>query len=195
MLFKKKFLAGLRDGSIDLTFRRWSRPQVKVGGRYRFDARSLVVVDAVDTVPLGQVKAAEARRAGFDGVDSLRDELRRGNASPLTSRTRVYRVAFHHEAEAKTGPQTSGSASDADVIVERLKRMDRLSKHGTWTRETLALVKAHPRQAASTLAPRLKRELRSFKADVRKLKGLGLTRSFEVGYEITPLGRRVLERL
>jgi hypothetical protein len=37
MLFQKRFHAGLRDGSITLTFRRWSTPKVRVGGRYRFD--------------------------------------------------------------------------------------------------------------------------------------------------------------
>ena len=53
----------------------------------------------------------------------------------------------------------------------------------------------HPQRRAGDLAPKVDRELRVFKADVRKLKGLGLTRSFEVGYELTPLGRQVLKAL
>jgi len=48
--------------------------------------------------------------------------------------------------------------------------------------------------AASRLAPLLGRETRAFKADVRKLKALGLTISFDVGYEISPRGRAYLER-
>ena len=39
---------------------------------------------------------------------------------------------------------------------------------------------------------RLGRETLPFKVDVRKLKKLGLTQSFEVGYEISPRGRAFL---
>jgi hypothetical protein len=38
------------------------------------------------------------------------------------------------------------------------------------------------------------RETAPFKIDVRKLKGMGLTRSFEIGYELSPRGRAVLDR-
>ena len=34
----------------------------------------------------------------------------------------------------------------------------------------------------------------TFKQQVRKLKALGLTRSLETGYELSPRGRQVLER-
>ncbi len=36
-------------------------------------------------------------------------------------------------------------------------------------------------------------ELASFKRDVRKLKNLGLTISHEVGYELSALGKDILE--
>ena len=45
------------------------------------------------------------------------------------------------------------------------------------------------------LAPTLGREKLAFKADVRKLKKLGLTISHEVGYEIAPRGRAYLNAL
>ena len=44
------------------------------------------------------------------------------------------------------------------------------------------------RVAASKLAARVGRETLPFKTDVRKLKKLGLTQSFEVGYELSPRG-------
>jgi len=56
------------------------------------------------------------------------------------------------------------------------------------------LIEESPRTAASRLAPQLGRETRPFKADVRKLKKLGLTLSFEVGYEISPRGRAFLDQ-
>jgi hypothetical protein len=39
------------------------------------------------------------------------------------------------------------------------------------------------------------RERLPFKADVRRLKELGLTESLEIGYRLSPRGRRVLDRL
>ena len=35
LLFKKPFFAGLQSGAITLTFRRWQKPHVRPGGRYR----------------------------------------------------------------------------------------------------------------------------------------------------------------
>ena len=51
------------------------------------------------------------------------------------------------------------------------------------------LSQSHPRAAASQLARKLGRDTAPFKADVVKLKKLGLTQSFEVGYELSPRGR------
>ena len=61
MLFKTRFHAGLRDGSIDLTFRRWSRAQVKVGGAYRFGGGpGALVVDSIDKVAVGTHRQGSA---------------------------------------------------------------------------------------------------------------------------------------
>lgn len=61
-----------------------------------------------------------------------------------------------------------------------------------WTAATLAIIEKNPRVVASQLAKTLGRVREEFKADVRKLKKLGLTQSFEVGYEIAPRGRAYL---
>jgi hypothetical protein len=59
--------------------------------------------------------------------------------------------------------------------------------------QTLALIDAHPRRRAGDLASMAGRApLAAFKADVRKLKYLGLTRSLLVGYELTDAGHAVL---
>lgn len=72
--------------------------------------------------------------------------------------------------------------------------MDERSSHGPWTAAALDLIARSPRTAASRLARVLRRETRSLKADVVKLKKLGLTQSLEVGYELTPRGRAFLKR-
>jgi len=70
---------------------------------------------------------------------------------------------------------------------------------GLWAAGTAAargksvlLLEKNPRVAASKLAAKVGRETASFKIDVRKLKRLGLTQSFEVGYELSPRGRAFL---
>ena len=47
MLFSADAHPGLADGSITVTFRRWTRPQAKVGGRYRVAGLMLEVVAVV----------------------------------------------------------------------------------------------------------------------------------------------------
>jgi hypothetical protein len=57
---------------------------------------------------------------------------------------------------------------------------------------------SHPRRdrrpatLAADLAAELGRETQPFKADVRRLKELGLTESLEVGYRLSPRGDAVL---
>jgi hypothetical protein len=80
-------------------------------------------------------------------------------------------------------------------IRARLARLDRASRHGPWTVTVLRLIAARPGVRAADLAASLGRETQPFKADVRKLKQLGLTESLDVGYRLSPRGRAVLERL
>ncbi|WP_211190943.1 hypothetical protein [Actinomycetospora sp. TBRC 11914] len=70
--------------------------------------------------------------------------------------------------------------------------MDRRSGHGPWAWSTLRAIAAEPGRRAPDLAAAFGRETAPFKADVRKLKALGLTHSLPVGYELSPRGRAVL---
>ncbi len=67
-----------------------------------------------------------------------------------------------------------------------------MTRNGSWTRETLELIAAKPAVRAGDLAQQLGQERLPFKANVRKLKALGLTESLEVGYRLSPRGRAFL---
>ena len=56
------------------------------------------------------------------------------------------------------------------------------------------LIAERPGVRAGDLADDLGMERLAFKADVRKLKGLGLTESLEVGYRLSPRGQAWLRR-
>ena len=58
----------------------------------------------------------------------------------------------------------------------------------------LRLIGDRPGVRAGDLAAELGRERLAFKADVRKLKALGLTESLEIGYRLSPRGRAWLSR-
>ena len=191
LLFKKAFWDGLVSGAITLTFRRWQKPHVKIGGRYRCHPIGVLEVDGVELVTAGTLSSGDAKRAGFASLASLASYL--GELAPLDDDSPIYRITLHHggDGDRVAGAlDTSLSAEDVEAIEDKLARMD---KDEAWTKATLALIEKMPRVAASKLAARLGRETAPFKADVVKLKKLGLTQSFEVGYEIAPRGRAYLD--
>lgn len=190
LLFKKAFFEGLTSGAIRLTFRRWQKPHVRPGGRYRCHPIGVLEVDAIAQVTVQQLTEADARLAGFATRAALVDYL--AELGPLDDATSLYRVELHHGGDGdrvELALEDQLTAADVEVLRKKLERMDR---GGAWTRDTLAVIEKHPRIAASKLAAKLGRETLPFKVDVRKLKRLGLTQSFEVGYEISPRGRTYL---
>jgi hypothetical protein len=196
LLFQKRFHAGLVDGSVRLTLRFWDKPHVRPKGRYRVHPIGVVEVDDVRLVPLGDVGDADARLAGFRDRSELLAYMQpfaaeRGIA--LRPSTPVYRVLLHHAGD---GDRVEG-ALDRRVGPEEAERLDRalarLDRQGPWTRPVLRLIAEHPRVAASQLAGLRGEEKEAFKVNVRKLKRLGLTMSFEVGYELSPKGKAYLK--
>jgi hypothetical protein len=59
----------------------------------------------------------------------------------------------------------------------------------------LRVIAERPGTRAGDLAAGMGRDRPSFKIDVRKLKELGLTESLKIGYQLSPRGRALLERL
>lgn len=193
LLFQKRFHGGLVTGAVRLTFRAWAKPRVKPGGRYRVHPIGVVEVDALARVPVAAITEAEARDAGFGSRAELLEYLAPVVPGGVRADTEVFRVALHHGGDGDRVPlalEATLSAADVAALQARLERLDR---DAPWTRKVLRLIARRPRVAASKLARQLGRETLPFKVDVRKLKKLGLTQSFEVGYELSPRGRRFLQ--
>ncbi len=172
MIFTLDAAAGIADGSITVTYRRWKRPQAVVGRKYRTPG-GIIVVDAVDVVAEDEVP---------DGV-----VLRGESTLPVT------RVRFHldeePDARAVLAEDTEVDVADLDA---RLDRMDARSPHGPWTSATLRAIRDQPGRRAADLAAAVGRERDDWKRDVRKLKALGLTLSLEIGYRLSPRGEAYL---
>ncbi|MCW2766759.1 MAG: uncharacterized protein JWO11_2718 [Nocardioides sp.] len=190
MLLPPKIAHGVADGTVTLAFRRWKRQDVKPGSQFRTVA-GVLRVDDVTVVDPALITDEEAVAAGHPDADRLRSMLRDDPDLP------TYRVVLSWAGEdPRIALREDAELSDDDIraIDARLERLDRAGSHGPWTMVTLDVIRRRPRTRAPDLAAELGRERDPFKIDVRKLKNLGLTRSFEVGYELSPRGEAYLAR-
>ena len=192
LLFQRRFHEGLVSGEVTVTFRLWDKPHVKAGGRYRCHPIGVLEVDRVDRIRARDVTPEDARRSGFASREELLAYLGAMQGGRLAPDSELHRAELHHGGDGdrvEGALDTRLSPEDVEQIAARLARLD---VKEPWTAKTLALIGKEPRVAASKLAARLGRETAPFKADVVKLKKLGLTQSFEVGYEVSPRGRAFL---
>ena len=92
MQFSRELRADVLAGRITVSFRRWQRSQVKVGGQYRVgDGR--IEVDAVELMPFGAIDDEDLRRAGEADREALR--RRAAHSGPIADDTLLYRIEFH----------------------------------------------------------------------------------------------------
>ena len=150
------------------------------------------MIDVAEVDPT-EITDADAKRAGHESATDVVAQLRGEPGWP------VFRVEFRVLDEPDPRKVL---ANDADLdaaaiaaISARLDRLDDASKHGPWTRDYLRLIADHPEVRAPDLAESVDRETQPFKLDVRKLKNLGLTLSFNPGYRLSPRGEAYLESL
>jgi hypothetical protein len=191
VLFRRRFLDGIRAGEVTLAFRRWDRPRARPGGRQRTPVGELAI-DSVVRVPRRAIRAEDARRAGFGSLRELLSELDRRGDNP------IWRIELRwagEDARHSLRERADLGPTELDELRARLERLDRASRHGPWTRDALDLIARRPAVLAAELAASVGRETQPFKRDIRKLKELGLTESLERGYRISPRGRALLEWL
>jgi len=181
---------GVRDGTLNLAFRRWRRQDVRPGATFR-SSSGVIRVETVDVVDPLSITDEDAVRAGHPNAANVRKRLS-GEESWM-----VYRIGLAWAGEdPRIALRSDDSLTDADInaLDALLARWDRASSHGPWTMQTLALIGRRPHIRAPDLAAEVGRERDPFKIDVRKLKNLGLTISHPVGYELSPRGIAYLAR-
>ena len=190
MIFERRFLEGIRAGTIMLAFRRWRRPTVKAGGTL-LTAVGQLGIDAVDRIRPDQISDDDARRAGYSGREDLFVELNRRGEGDL------YRIVLGRlvpDPRVALRERPAEGLEQAD-LQDRLRRLDMKAPDGPWTRRTLELIGAHPGVRAADLCGLMGQEKDAFKVNVRKLKSLGLTESLETGYRLSPRGEALLAAL
>ena len=92
MMFSRDLRDALARGEISVSIRRWSRPQVKVGGRYE-SSGVVIEIDSMEVLPFSAVTDEDVRDSGEKSRESLRE--RAAHSGPINDGTLVYRIEFH----------------------------------------------------------------------------------------------------
>lgn len=188
MIFKYPILLGIKSGKIKLAFRKWKNPAVKTGGTQK-DAIGVIRFDQVTKVSPRSITEADAKAAGYSGLDELLAALRKvGEGSTY----KIHLTYVSEDPRIELREQTSLSIDEFKKMRKRLDRLD-AGKRGPWTSKYLLLINKYPERRAGDLADMMNMEKEDFKLNVRKLKNLGLTVSHEIGYSVSPLGHWMLE--
>lgn len=201
MMLPMAVAAGIRDGTIRYAFRLWEKPRVKVGST-QLTSSGIVGFEAVDEIEdLGVLTDDDARLAGVPGAAELRRRLTPGQVQrgPRGGRggDRVFRVTLRWVGEDPrlTLREDVPDAVDLTELTAAVARLDQGRRTGPWTTEILVWIRDHPAVVSTELAALLGRELAPMKADIRRLKALGMTISLRVGYRLSPRGEAYLAAL
>ena len=92
MMFSRDLREAVARGEVTVSIRLWTRPQVKVGGRYR-TAGVLVEIDSLEVLPFAAVTDEDVTASGETDREALR--TRAAHAGPIHDDTLVHRVEFH----------------------------------------------------------------------------------------------------
>src|SRR6202166_1791526 len=104
MVFTKRLRDAVRRGEITSSVRIWTRPHVKVGGRYRMDEGE-IQIDSVEPIELSEVTPQLARESGFLGVSDLLKVARHGKGE------NIYLIRFHYVPPKAVNAKRSKSKS------------------------------------------------------------------------------------
>jgi hypothetical protein len=89
MIFTKRLREGVRSGEITCSVRIWTRPHVKVGGRYPMGKGS-IEVDSIEPIGFPDITPELARESGFLGVMDLLKVAKHGRGD------NIYLIRFHY---------------------------------------------------------------------------------------------------
>ena len=89
MQFTQRLREGVRSGQITCSVRIWTRPHVRVGGRYRMEEGE-IEIDSIEPIGLPDITPQLARASGFLGVLDLLKVAKHGAGQ------NIYLIRFHY---------------------------------------------------------------------------------------------------
>jgi len=92
VMFSRDLRDAVARGDVTVSIRRWSRAQVKVGGRYPA-AGIIIEIDSLEVLPFSAVTEDDVVASGEIDREALQD--RAAHSGPIHDDTLVHRVEFH----------------------------------------------------------------------------------------------------
>lgn len=89
VVFAKPLREKIRRGRVKCSIRIWTRPHVKVDGRYPMDDGH-IVVDSIESIQLADITQDLAQESGFATVEDLLQIAKHGRGE------NVYLIRFHY---------------------------------------------------------------------------------------------------
>lgn len=184
MLFTKPFKVGIAEGRIRISFRKWKKPKVRVGGSYLIEPLGAIKVDTLSKVKVSSITVDDAQLAGFGAPGDLIAYL------GVASEEVVTRIDFHFIGVIPREPVPT-----IEEVYRRIQRADtRARRRGEdpWAITVLHVIAVNPGSPARVQAAKLDWETALFKSRARRLKQWGLLRSLPKGYQLTRNGGIIL---
>ena len=144
MTFIKRLRECIRRERIRCSVRVWTRPHVKVGGRYRMD-EGHVVVDSISPIALADVTYDLARESGFQSVDELLQTAKHGSGD------NVYLIRFHY---LPPGGWDTPTSSHRRKVRPCERQLNANAANPRWTPKLSLLLSRSPFPALWVLRPR-----------------------------------------
>ncbi|MGC4003126.1 MAG: ASCH domain-containing protein [Pirellulales bacterium] len=94
LLFKKKFLDAIRDGTKTQTIRVWRTLRYRAGQRSYIPGVGYIRIESIEPVEVDQLTDADALPDGFASAATLRAELAAIYADPACAGGQAYRLRF-----------------------------------------------------------------------------------------------------
>ena len=89
MVFARNLRESIRRGVVTCSVRIWTRPHVRVGGRYRMEEGE-IEIDSIEPIGLADITPQLARDSGFAGVADLLKIAMHGKGE------NIYLIHFHY---------------------------------------------------------------------------------------------------
>ncbi|MEC9378570.1 MAG: hypothetical protein VX528_06350, partial [Candidatus Latescibacterota bacterium] len=143
----------------------------------------VLAIESIEAITRQKITDEDSRRAGYASRSELLEGLRGREGT-------VFRISL-----CLSGEDPSAALAQQQPTPEELVALDRRLCWLKWAIDVLRLSHRWLGRRAPDLADEFGLPTDRFKSRIRRPKEFGLTKSLKVGYELSPLGRCVLEHL
>ncbi|NNF36541.1 MAG: ASCH domain-containing protein [Saprospiraceae bacterium] len=180
----------IKSGEVTSALRKWKRPTVKQGGTLITRVGQLSI-DKLEKISLGDVDHHILKACGIEDLESWKKKFYDKREGDL------YLIRFSIKGpDPRIGlrENTNWSKDELIKIKKKLLTWDKNSG-APWTLKVMNYILKYPQRRAADMALQLNIEKDILKPNIRKLKAQGLTISHSIGYELSPRGKALLQKL